>query len=214
MRSIARFVVGHPLRHVRGVASAVALSAAALSGCYPDFQFTPSTGGAGPASGSTDAVSSTTGMKTTSASQSSSTATAASSASGTSSSSGGSSSSSGMTGPAPPCNTVMPCTNVSCCFNKVANDDHCGATCDADHLDLECHDIGDCPGQVCCTLYGSGGFGALLGTECADDCLELKYGLACDPTDTVPLCNCDRILDGYYQSGVAPAPYDQYGECN
>jgi hypothetical protein len=107
-----------------------------------------------------------------------------------------------------------PGTNQNCCFNKVANEDVCGATCDSDHLKLQCHDLTDCPGQVCCTVYGSGGLGSLQGTECHDDCIDFKYGLACDPTDTVPLCNCEKILGPYYQSGVAPAPYDQYGECN
>lgn len=182
-----------------------------LTGCYPDFQFGPGAGGAGTASVTMDA-SSTTGMKTTTASHASASSSVVSASS--SSSDAASSSSSGMTGPAPPCNTAAPCTNQNCCFNKVANEDVCGATCDSDHLKLQCHDLTDCPGQVCCTVYGSGGLGSLQGTECHDDCIDFKYGLACDPTDTVPLCNCEKILGPYYQSGVAPAPYDQYGECN
>lgn len=110
---------------------------------------------------------------------------------------------------------MLPCVNQQCCFNKTANADHCGASCESGYLSLACHDASDCPGgQLCCTKYDSGGLGPLLGTVCDNDCIGFQFGIACDPNDAVPLCTCDPILGSYYQGGTPVAPYDQYGECN
>jgi hypothetical protein len=179
-------------------------------GCYPDFQFGPSTGGA---TGSTGVRPDDTSASTSAASVTHASANSTSAGEGASSSDAASSSSSGMTGPAPPCNTPAPCVNELCCFNKTANMDNCGSSCGSAFLSLACHDASDCSsGKICCTLYDNSGFGPLLGTVCDDTCVGFEFGLACDPADS-PFCTCGKILGPYYQSGNPPPPYDQYGEC-
>ncbi|MFO0619118.1 MAG: hypothetical protein U0414_41400 [Polyangiaceae bacterium] len=192
--------------------SAIVIGAVALAqGCYPDFEFGPGTGGGGGSTGARPDDTTVVSSASQSATHGSASSTAASPTS--SSSDAASSTAAGMMGPAPPCNTAMPCVNEQCCFNKTQNNDTCGATCGSGYLSLACHDASDCTGgKICCTLYDNSGLGPLLGTVCDDSCLNFKFGIACDPSNS-PFCTCDKLLGPYYQSGNPPPPYDQYGEC-
>jgi hypothetical protein len=105
----------------------------------------------------------------------------------------------------------------ACCFDELGSADTCHTgsvgnfNCPSNHLTLQCNVDDNCAGGSCCVIYSSSQ--TLKGTECRANCSASDAAPSCNPKAT-PTCTCIPLLDAYFLSGMASAPYDQYGQCN
>lgn len=197
------------------LAGIVLLSMCAVGGCAllaGDFELT---GSGGRSTTGTTGATHTTGTTGSTSAVSSGLASSGGTSDGGASSAGASTStqvsSGSMSAEPPPC--LVSCNaDQLCCFDINGSTDKCSSSCNQGYLALACNDDSACSGgKVCCVIEPI--VGGLQGTTCKSSCTGAEETPACNPK--APSCaNCQPLLNAYYQSGQAPAPYDLYGFCN